>query len=186
MKLSNWAKKTGISYLTAWRWWKTGKLPVKVYQTPSGTLIVEEELSSAKNAEKIYIYARVSSYDQKDDLERQIQRCIDYCASKGWQVESVIKEIASGLNDHRPKLRQLLKSKPSKIVIEHKERLTRFGFEYFETLLPMLGCEIHIINKSESKYELTEDLIAIVTSFCARLYGSRSHKQKKIVEEISA
>lgn len=186
MKLSDWAKETGISYLTAWRWWKTGKLPVKVYQTPSGMLIVEKESILVKNDKKIYVYARVSSYDQKDDLERQIQRCVDYCASKGWQVESVMKEIASGLNDHRPKLKQLLRSNPSKIVIEHKERLTRFGFEYFETLLSILGCEIHVINKSEAKYELTEDLIAIVTSFCARLYGSRSHKHKKLIEEINA
>lgn len=178
MKLSEWAESQGIAYQTAWRWFKAGTLPVRAVQTGTGTILVEPAhlLSESKSA---WIYARVSSPEKKGDLERQAERCISFCSASGWTVESVTKEIASGMNDNRPKLKKLLASKPSRIVVEHKDRLTRFGFGYFEQLLPMIGCDLVVMNRdSEEKDDLLKDLVAIITSFCCRLYGLRRGQRK--------
>lgn len=186
MKLSDWAKAQGISYTTAYRWFKAGKLPVKSKQTATGTILVEENISS-KDSQEAWIYCRVSSYGQKDNLLRQVDRCEEFCRVKGWEVKKVVKEIASGMNDKRPKLMKLLAAKPTRIVVEYKDRLTRFGFAYFETLLPMVGCELVVINKDdEDKQDLMKDLVSIITSFCCRLYGLRrgKAKAKKLHKEI--
>lgn len=178
MKLSEWARLQGISYRTAWNWFKTGTLPVKAVQTGTGTILVEPVLA-ASESKRAWIYARVSSPEKKSDLDRQAKRCIAFCSASGWIVESTVKEIASGMNDNRPKLRKLIASKPSRIVVEHKDRLTRFGFGYFEQLLPMIGCELVVMNRdSEEKEELLKDLVAIITSFCCRLYGFRRGQRK--------
>jgi len=178
MKLSNWAKEQGIAYQTAWRWFKAGRLPVKATQTPSGTILVELEINP-NVSDRAWIYARVSSPEKKADLNRQAERCEAFCQANGWQIELVIKEIASGMNDNRPKLRKLLAAKPARIVVEHKDRLTRFGFGYFEQLLPMLGCKLIVINRDvEEKDDLLKDFVAIITSFCCRLYGLRRGQRK--------
>lgn len=186
MKLSDWAKLQGISYTTAYRWFKAEKLPVKSWQAPSGTILVEEAISSEENKEA-WIYCRVSSYAQKDNLTRQVERCQEFCRINGWEVKKTTKEIASAMNDSRPKLLKLLADKPSRIVVEYKDRLTRFGFAYFETLLPMVGCELVVINRDdEDKQDLMKDLVSIITSFCCRLYGLRRGKTtaKKLHEEL--
>jgi len=181
MKLSVWAKKQGISYLTAWRWVNTGKFPQPFSYMPSGTIIVQETPTPnpTKAEESAWVYCRVSSHDKKDDLRRQAERCSDFCASKGWIIKQVIKEIASGMNDSRPKLTKLLNENPLRIVVEHKDRLTRFGFGYFELLLPKINCELIVINRDkEEKDDLLKDLVAIITSFCCRLYGLRRAHNK--------
>ena len=100
MKLSHSAKKTGISYRTALRWWKDGL--VKGYQSPTGTIIVTEEPpKEALVVQRVAIYARVSSHEHRENLERQAERMISYCAAKGYQLHLVVKEIASGVNDSR-------------------------------------------------------------------------------------
>jgi len=185
MKLSDWAKQQGIAYITAWRWFKRGKLPVKAYKTPSGSILVEPNRPKIKK--RTWVYCRVSSHNKKDDLDRQVQRCISFCTANGWTIEKVVKEIASGMNDNRPKLTKLLEEPPDRLVIEHKDRLTRFGFRYFEILLPKLGCEIVVINRdAEERDDLLKDLVAIITSFCCRLYGLRRgrYKAKQIKETI--
>jgi predicted site-specific integrase-resolvase len=187
MKLSHWAKLKGISYLTAWRWFNQNQLPVKATKMPSGTIIVESEPLNNSN-KKTYTYSRVSSHDKKEDLERQVKRCLDFCAINGWPVEKSFKEISSGMNDHRKQLTTLLNLNPSRIVVEHKDRLTRFGFGYFEILLPMLGCELVVINRdSEEQSDLIKDLVAIITSFCCRLYGMRRglNKAKECKKVVS-
>lgn len=174
MKLSVWAKAKGVSYQTAWRWFSEGRLPVKAEKMPSGTIIVEPEKQIDKVNRKAVVYCRVSSYEKKQDLERQASRCISFCEARGWEIEKVIKEVGSGMNDSRKKLIVLLKSNPKLIVVEHKDRLTRFGFMYLETLLPMLDCELVVINRDkEEQSDLIKDLVAVVTSFCCRLYGMR-------------
>ena len=184
MKLSDWAKLQGISYRTAWNWFQAGKLPVRAIQTDTGMILVEPA-SMASESRAAWVYTRVSSPEKKGDLDRQAGRCIAFCASAGWTVESVIKEVASGMNDNRPKLKRLLALKPTRIVVEHKDRLTRFGFGYFEQLLPMLGCELVVMNRdAEEKDDLLKDLVAIITSFCCRLYGLRRGQSK--VKEIQA
>jgi putative resolvase len=187
MKLSHWAKNQGISYKTAHNWFRDNKLPVKSYQTKSGTIIVENTNVIDEN-KGLAIYTRVSSNDKKDDLKRQIERCQEFCFNKGFQVDKVFKEVASGMNDNRKELNKLLEIKYKYIVIEHKDRLTRFGFNYLETLLSRLGTEIIVINRDkEDETDLIKDFISIITSYCCRLYGMRRCKTKKekILEVIN-
>jgi putative resolvase len=135
MKLSEYAKQVGVTYKTAYQWWKAGQLDA--YQLPTNTIIVREAKPSATG---VALYARVSSADQKDDMTRQVQRLRDYAAARGYQVVSEVTEIASSLNDERPKLKKLLTdAKVGVIVVEHRDRLTRFGYGYITALLGMRG-----------------------------------------------
>lgn len=187
MKLSDWAKKEGISYKTAHNWFRDNKLPVKSYQTKSGTIIIDDSNMKNENC-GLAIYARVSSNDKKDDLKRQVDRCEKFCFNKGLEVNKIYKEIASGMNDNRKELNKLLKLNYKYIIIEHKDRMTRFGFNYLETLLNKLGTEIIVINRdTEDETDLIKDFISIITSYCCRLYGMRrcKNKKEKILEIIS-
>src|ERR1700688_2445154 len=134
MKLSRWAKNQGIQYHTAWHWFKTGKLPVKAYQSATGTIIVtveDPELSGG-----VAVYARVSSHDQKNDLDAQSGRAVTWAITNGYTVTRVVAEVGSGLNPHRKQLMALL-ADPSinTIIVEHRDRLMRFGSEYIESSL---------------------------------------------------
>jgi len=187
MKLSQYAKQQGISYRTALRWFRSGT--IKGYQAPSGTIIVlDEEPHPA--VQKVAIYARVSSAERKENLERQAERLMQYSTVRGYQVAQVVKEIASGVNDSRPKLLSLLRDiSITRIVVEHKDRLTRFGFRYLETLLENQGRTIEVVNVAENdKEDLLADLVAIVYSFTARLYGQRRAKRKTeaFVEQLQS
>ena len=184
MKLSEYANRLGISYRTAWNWYSTGKLS-HAYQTSTGTIIVPEENT---RSEYIVLYARVSKVENKNDLDNQLQRLESYAIAKGYHINESIKEIGSGVNDTRRKLQQVLREgKATRIIVEHRDRLTRFGFNYLETLLNAQQCVIEVINDAnEDKKELMEDLIAIITSFCASYYGLRRAKRKteQIIAEL--
>jgi len=188
MKLSTWAKDQGISYKTAWRLWSTGKLPVAAEQLATGTIIVKEPATAYEATSSLAVlYARVSSSDQKQDLDRQLSRLVEYATFQGLQVTSAIKEIGSGLNGKRPKLLSILNNSDIKtIVVEHKDRLVRFGFEYLEALFKASGRRIVVVDGSEMKDDLVQDMIDVLTSFCARLYGRRSarNKAKKAIKAI--
>jgi putative resolvase len=130
MKLSAYAKKYGITCRTAVRWWQNGQ--IKGFQKPSGTIIVTEGQDEVAVAKKVItpvvMYARVSSPKQQADLDRQVARLEDYCAARGYQVGRIVKEIGSGVNDSRRKFLALLADpKADTIVVEHKDRATRFG-----------------------------------------------------------
>ena len=187
MRLSVYAKKTGVTYKTAFRWWKAGKLDA--YQMDTGTIIVREPATSAEQLQ-VALYARVSSADQKEDLERQMQRLKDYAASKGYQVTKLVRELASGLNDRRPKLMKLLTDASVGIeVIEHRDRLTRFGFNYIEQLMQMQGRRLEVIFPSDTDNDLVDDFIAVITSMASRIYGRRTSKRraekiKQCVEQV--
>jgi predicted site-specific integrase-resolvase len=149
MRLSAYARKMGVSYKTAYRWWKAGKLDA--FQLDTGTIIVREP-EQRSVLPSVALYARVSSADQKEDLERQMQRLKDYAASHGYQVSRVVTEIASGLNDSRPKLLKLLTDLSiTVIVVEHRDRLTHFGFTYIEQLMQTQGRRIEVIYPTKSK-----------------------------------
>jgi predicted site-specific integrase-resolvase len=188
MKLIDYARLQGISYRTAWRWYKAGKIAGQ--QMDTGTILVTEpllvkELPATAN---VAVYTRVSSSENRSNLDSQAERLVAYCTVRGYQVSKVVKEIGSGVNDNRPKFLALL-ADPSigRIVIEHKDRGTRFGFRYIETLLKTYGREIEVVNQAENSTEdLLADLTSIVYSFCARLYGQRRAKRKteKIVQEL--
>ena len=180
IKLSKWAKDKGFTYLGAYELFCRGQLP-NAYKLPSGTILIKmEESIQQDRKEKTVIYSRVSTPKQKSDLDRQAERLEQFCASKGYIVDSIQKEIASGLNDNRKKLNKILNDKSiTRIVIENKDRLTRFGFNYIENLLKLDGREIVVINKNDSKdQDLIQDFVSIITSMAARVYGNRRSKNK--------
>lgn len=150
----------------------------------TGTILIQEPELTKQNDGKTYIYCRVSNHNRKSQLEQQIKRCENFCIANGWQIEKSFKEVASGMNDQRKELWKLLKLNPKRIVIENKDRLTRFGFNYIKEL--MTNTEIIIINNStEDKDDLIKDLISIITSFCGKIYSIRK-KNKKLskIKEI--
>jgi putative resolvase len=133
MKLSDWARRNGIAYQTAWKWWKAGKLPVPARQMPSGTILVE---APERENGGVVLYARVSSTDQKADLDRQVARLAAFAAEKRMRVAKVVAEVGSGLNGHRKGLLAVLRSPDyGAIVVEHRDRLARLGSEYIEAAL---------------------------------------------------
>jgi len=184
MKLSEWAKKNSVTYRTAFTHYQQGKIP-NAYALPTGTIVIPDEIINKKQEYNI-VYARVSSSENKSNLESQAKRITEFCNAKGWIPNEVIKEVASGVNDNRPKLNKILKEqKATRIIIEHKDRLTRFGFNYIKNLFN--DCEIIIINPTEeNEKDLMQDFVSIITSFCARLYGYRRTKRQteKIIEEL--
>ena len=119
--------------------------------------------------QKVAIYARVSSSEQRQDLERQAERLSQYCTVRGYQVAQVVKEVASGVNDSRPKLLSLLKdTSVTRVVVEHRDRLTRFGFQYIDALFSVQGRVIEVVNPAQNDTEeLLADLTSIIYSFCA-------------------
>lgn len=187
MKLSDYAKQQGVRYETAWRWFRDGK--IKGHRIGVHTILIDEGQEKASLASpKVAVYARVSSAKNKPNLESQAERLVGYCMAKGYQVAKVVKEVGSGINDARPKFLALLEDQSlGLIVIEHKDRATRFGFRYLETLLRAQGRRIEVVNAAENSTEdLLADLTAIIYSFCARLYGQRRAKRKteKIVQQL--
>lgn len=178
MKLSKFAKEKGISYKTAWRWFKDGRISGTQYDT--GTIIVDDEEKINEKISKVVLYARVSSSENKDNLDRQADRLEQYAAAKGYQITKIVKEIGSGLNDGRQKFNDLLKDNSIDIIIvEHKDRATRFGFNHIQNCLSAQNRIIEVVNLSESKKEdLVDDFVAVITSFCSRIYGKRRSKRK--------
>ncbi|HEX4204163.1 MAG TPA: IS607 family transposase [Ktedonobacteraceae bacterium] len=169
MKLSQYAKQVGISYITAYRWYRAGSLDA--YQTETGIIIVRDEHDEKPLTGRIALYARVSSIGQKEDLDRQIQRLKDYAAARGYQVAKEVTEIASGLNDSRPKLEKLLADTSiGTIVVENRDRLSRFGSHSIETLLAAQGRHLEMIFQSDTGDELVDDFVSVIASMAARIY----------------
>ncbi len=185
MKLSVWARKEGIGYRAAWRMWKAGQL--KGHQLPTGTIIVEEERPSIL-PDSVAIYARVSSSENRNKLDSQAERLTQYAVARGYRIYKVVKEVGSGVNDNRKQLLKLLTDDGySRIIVEHKDRLTRFGFNYIDTLFRQHGRSIEVVNEAANdRDDLMQDFVSIITSFCARLYGQRrsGRKTKRIIREL--
>ena len=142
---------------------------------------------TSEASDRVALYARVSSHDQKSDLDRQIARLVEYANGQGWSVARTVTEIGSGLNGHRPKLMKLLADAKVKIiVVEHRDRLMRFGCEYVESALVAQGRRLVVLDPGEAKDDLAQDMIEVLTSFCARLYGGKSakHKAQKALEAM--
>lgn len=186
-----YAKKLGLTYQTAWKMWKRGEIP-GAYQLPTGTVIVPEGAVPSSTEEllpdKVAVYARVSSSENKDNLESQADRLVDYSIAKGYRISKVVKEVGSGVNDNRRKLEKLVRDRSyNRLIVEHKDRLTRFGFKYLKLLFEEQGREIEIVNEAgNDREDLMQDFVAITTSFCARLYGLRRSKRRteKIIREL--
>lgn len=187
MKLSDYAKAVGIEYRTAWNHFRAGKIP-GAYQLATGTIIVPEPETTNSKRNKVGIYARVSSSQNRKNLDTQTERLQLDCAAKGYVVKKVVKEVGSGVNDQRPQFATLLADKEvGIIVVEHRDRATRFGFNHLQLLLANEGRRIEVINESAGdKEELMQDLMAIITSFVARYYGQGRAKRRteKVIEAL--
>ena len=126
MKLSEYAKRLGIKYQTAYVHFRSGLIK-DAYQLETGTIIVPEPSLQSGKPPYTVVYARVSSNDRKNQMDTQADRVVRFCEANGWVVNEVVKECASGLNDKRPKLQRILQErKATRIVVENKDRLTRF------------------------------------------------------------
>src|ERR1700693_3500065 len=182
MKLSSYAKNLGIHYNTAYRMFRRGQ--IAGYQLPTGTLIIEEPVEHVRarpaTQHIVAVYARVSSSENKKNLETQAERLITWCNAQGWSVGKVVKECGSGINDQRPKFLALLANRDMhRIVVEHKDRASRFGVAYMQTLLAMQERELVIVNTADTAQDdLMGDFVAIITSFAARFYGRGRAKRK--------
>ncbi len=171
-------------------WEKDGKIKSHRTKGKHRRYIISELLGFDKKDTVTIGYARVSSYDQKEDLKRQKQVLELYCANKGYEFE-IISDLGSGLNYKKKGLNTLIKlicsNEVDRLVLTHKDRLLRFGSELIFALCEQFNIEVVIINKSEGstfEEDLANDVLEIITVFSARLYGSRSHKNKKIVEQL--
>ena len=189
------AKTLGVQPITLRRWEKAGKIEVE--RTPSGHRRYDlSKIYGIMPRAKItgfrptIAYARVSSYDQKSDLVRQIALLESFCAANGWTYE-VLQDLGSGLNYNKKGLRVLIKricqGEIGRLVVTHKDRLLRFGSELVFSLCEAFETEVVIINQGETpsfEEELAQDVLEIITVFSARLYGSRSHKTQKLTEAL--
>lgn len=187
LKLSEYARREGILYRAAYNRFKQGKIPNARLNDAGGIIIVEDDVPPLSL--DVVVYARVSTGDQRSSLDGQVSRCITYANSQGLSVHRVIKEIASGLNDDRPKLSALLQDKNiGTIVVEHRDRLTRFGFRYIDILLKSQGRRVLVVNEVDSdRDDLMQDFVSVITSFCARLYSRRrSRRQVEKIIQLSA
>lgn len=187
------SNKLNVHPNTLRNWEREGK--IKPERTPGGERRYTEEMyqklsgkNETKKARKTVAYCRVSSAGQREDLNRQVAVLESYCASQGYQFE-IYQDIGSGMNYNRKKfnklLEEIIQDEVEKVVLNYKDRLVRFGFEMLEQICKIKDVEIEIINQSETisyEKELVEDMISILTVYSSKLYGSRSHKNKKIVE----
>jgi putative resolvase len=198
VSISEAAQALGVTPLTLRRWDESGKLKPDLV-TEGGRrrydlsrLLPELHRREDASARKTVAYARVSSHDQKPDLERQAQLLQAYCAAQGWTHE-VVTDHGSGMNYRKKGLRRLLDDiiadRVGRIVITHKDRLLRFGAELVFAICEAKGVEVVILNQGEDtsfEEDLARDVLEIITVFSARLYGARSRKCAKMIDSIKA
>ena len=168
-----------MHYQTAWRWFRDGQLPVPAIRTATGTILVEVPRAATASAGGVAVYARVSSHDQRGDLDRQVARLTEWATGSGMAVDSVVTEVGSGMNGKRRKLARLLSdANVSTIVVEHRDRLARFGVEHLEAALSAQGRRVVVVDDGEVDDDLVRDMTEVLTSFCARLYGRRGARNR--------
>jgi putative resolvase len=180
VNLTEWARAQGISPHTAYRWFHNGTLPVPAQRVGPRTILVNIEAAAIPEAiGGLGLYARVSSHDQKADLERQVSRLSQWAAQAGHRVVRVEAEIASGMNGARSKAKRMLADPAvTCVVVEHKDRLGRMNVELVEAALSAHGRRLVVLDDGEVEDDLGRDVVEVLTSFCARLYGRRSAKNR--------
>jgi excisionase family DNA binding protein len=188
------ARVLGVSRVTVIKWIKSGR--IVAYSVHGRWRIpyseVERVLRGVQRVRRVAIYARVSSNTQRDDLERQVESLKLWVSKNLPNAEYIIiTDIASGLNEDRRGLRELIEMAKRRevqaVVVAYRDRLTRFGFEYLKELFSILGVDVYVVFQGEPKdyaQELVEDFVEIVTSFASRIYGKRSKRYKEVVSCI--
>jgi putative resolvase len=185
MKLAAWARANGVHPQTAYRWFRQGTMPVPARRLPSGTILVQVPAPGSDGDgvpdRRAVLYARVSAHDQRADLDRQVARLSAWAAGQGVGVAEVVSEVGSGLNGRRSKLRRLLADPTATmIVVEHQDRLARFGVEHLEAALAAHGRQLLVVDPGEVDDDLVRDMVEVLTSFCARLYGRRGARNRAL------
>jgi putative resolvase len=177
VKLAEWARVNRVHPQTAYRWFRQDRMPVPARRLASGTIWVDTV--PCDEAGCAVLYTRVSSHDQRSDLDRQVARLTAWATAQGLTVAAVVCEVGSGLNGNRPKLRRVL-SDPSAsvIVVEHRYRLARFGVEHLDAALAAQGRRIVVADDGETADDLVRDMIEVLTSMCTRLYGRRGARNR--------
>lgn len=178
MNLAVWAERNGVARVTAYRCFHAGLLPVPARK--AGRLIlVDDQPADRSRRARTAVYARVSSADQKPDLDRQVARVTAWATTEQIAVDNVVTEVGSALNGHRRKFLALLRDPSVKrIVVEHRDRFCRFGSEYVEAALAAQGRELVVVDSAEVDDDLVRDMTEILTSMCARLYGKRAAQNR--------
>ncbi len=179
MKLAEWARANGVHPQTAYRWFRQGTMPVPARRLPSGTILVDTPGSPPGG--RVVLYARVTAYDQRGELDRQVARLTAWATGQGMVVADVVREVGTGVNGKRPRLRRLLADPhATTIVVEHRDRLARFGVEYLEAALSAQGRKLVVVEPGETSDDLMGDMIEVLTGFCARLYGRRGARNRAL------
>ncbi len=179
MNLTDWARAQGVHPQTAYRWFRLGTLPVPAVRVNSRSVLVSPDAVLAKSTGGLGLYARVSSHDQKADLERQVSRLAEWAANAGQLVVRVEAEVGSGMNGTRAKVGRLLADPlVTTVVVEHRDRLGRMNTEMVEAALSAHGRRLVVIDDAEMDDDLVRDMTEVLTSFCARLYGRRSARHR--------
>ncbi|GAB1816738.1 IS607 family transposase [Mycobacterium sp. MUNTM1] len=174
MNLAAWAERNGVARVTAYRWFHAGLLPVPARRV-GRLILIDDPAASTDRRSRTAVYARVSSADQKADLDRQVARVTSWATAEQIPVDKVVTEVGSALNGHRRKFLALLRDPAvQRIVVEHRDRFCRFGSEYVEAALAAQGRELVVVDSAEVDDDLVRDMTEILTSMCARLYGKRA------------
>jgi len=185
VNLREWALSQGVHPQTAYKWFREGKLPVPARKM--GKLILVGDLADrpAQRRGRTVVYARVSSADQKPDLDRQVARVISWGTEHGYEIGQVVTEVGSALNGKRRKFLALLEDSSATVVlVEHRDRFARFGAEYVSAALGAAGRQLVVVDDAEVDDDLVRDMTEILTSMCARLYGKRAaaNRARRAVE----
>ena len=181
MNLSEWAQSQGVHKQTAYRWFREGTLPVPARRVGPRTILVSMDTAAKKDTGGAGLYARVSSHDQRPDLDRQVARLSMWAAKAGVPVSRVEAEVGSGMNGARSKARRMLADpKVTTIVVEHRDRLGRMNIELVESALAAHGRRLVVLDEGEVDDDLVRDMVEVLTSFCARLYGRRSARNRAL------
>ncbi len=179
MNLTEWARRQGIHPQTAYRWFHAGTLPVPAVRVNERTILVCPDSAIEQPTTALGLYARVSSHDQRADLDRQVARLSEWAAKTGHRVARVEAEVGSGMNGSRSKLRRLLADPlVTTVVVEHRDRLARMNAELVEAALSAHGRRLVVIDTGEVDDDLVRDMTEVLTSFCVRLYGRRSARNR--------
>ncbi|MEQ0657506.1 IS607 family transposase [Mycobacterium tuberculosis] len=178
MNLADWAPRSvGVNRHTAYRWFREGTLPVPRAGWPVDP--GQDGRLGVGAAAGVVLYGRVSSHDRRSDLDRQVERLTAWATERDLGVGQVVCEVGSGLNGKRPKLRRILSDPDARvIVVEHRDRLARFGVEHLEAALSAQGRRIVVADPGETTDDLVCDMIEVLTGMCARLYGRRGARNR--------
>jgi predicted site-specific integrase-resolvase len=178
VNLAAWAERNGVARVTAYRWFRVGLLPVRARRVGRLILVNDPAVEESRRGRTV-VYARVSSADQRSDLDRQVARVTAWATAQQLPVDKVVTEIGSALNGYRGKFLVLLRDPAvARIVVGHRGRFCRFGSEYVEAAVAGRGRELVVVDSAGVDDDLVRGMTVILTSMCARLYGKRAAQNR--------